>query len=148
MRFQLPKPPILPPAILCMLLALVPACQTTEQTPKSTYYQDIQRLENHLSNDHITKAEYIRELIQLDAKKGEESSKQWNALMLKNPHAEGIHDPLRHGLHFNLIEKAKEAGEITEIEYKELRKMAKEARQARSMRNNTRMMERFKLGYH
>ena len=138
-----------PLSLLPITLLLLTACQTTDTNPgpTSTYFQDLESLDARLENDHIRKADYIRELIRLDNEHGDFSSKKWNAVMVRNSSMEGIHDPLRHGLHFHLIEEAKENGELTEIEYKELRRLAKEARQARSLRNKKRMMERIQLGY-
>ena len=135
--------------LLPITLLPLTACQTTDTNPgsTSTYFQDLESLDARLENDHISKADYIRELIRLDSGHGDYSSKKWNAVMVRNSSMEGIHDPHRHGLHFHLIEEANENGELTVIEYKELRRLAKEARQARSIRNNKRMMERIQLGY-
>jgi len=125
-----------------LALLLLTHCATV-----STYHQNIEALNTSLAADQISKADFIRQRIKLDTDHGVESSKKWNAAMLRDASMEAIHDPHRYGHHIRLINEALENKEITDLESREFKRLAKEARKARSIRTQKRTMQRARLGY-
>ncbi|MFP6888092.1 MAG: hypothetical protein VB997_11035, partial [Opitutales bacterium] len=95
----------------------------------------------------LAAADFIRQRIQLDAKRGAETSKRFHRSILRYPALGPTHDPHMNGIHYKLIEDAKANGQLTDTEYQKLRQLAKEARDSRNERSRKRRMDRFRMGY-
>ena len=111
------------------------------------YHQNLRQLAADHESGSLGAVDYIRQRIQLDAKRGAETSKRFHLGILRYPALEPTHDPHMHGIHYKLIEDAKANGQLTDTEYQKLRQLAKEARDSRNERSRKRRMDRFRMGY-
>jgi hypothetical protein len=112
-----------------------------------SYHPRVRQLEAAHRSGALDTAQYLRQRIGLDAEHGATHSHKWHGAMLRYSHLEDLHDPMRHGRHYKLIEDARTAGQLTEAQHAELGQLANDAREARSQRQKHRRMERFKMGY-
>ena len=121
--------------LLVILIVTLTSCASgTDQ--KRLLSERTEAAEEALENGAENKVELLKVLLETDMERGWRSYQQTRMMMARFPRAEQIHDPPRHYRHREMVEKAKDADEITEEEYEELKELGDKVHDAWLTRRN------------